>query len=366
MKPRALLLMAALAGMLLPAHAADSAAKSASQPAAAVDVLARPAQDSPLASRRLLQSVARAGDRLVAVGPRGHIVVSADGGQSWKQSAVPVSSDLTAVYFVNDKNGWAVGHDGVILASSDGGTSWVKQFDGRAANALLLQYMKARVGAEPASKELAALLTEAERYGEQGPDKPFLDVWFENAMVGYVVGGYNLIFATADGGKTWEPWFDRTDNPKLLNLNAIRPAAGGLYITGEGGLVLKLDATAKRFRAVPVDYKGSLFGVADGGDAVLVFGLRGNAFRSTDGGAHWSKVDSQLVASIVAGARTSNGTVLLADQGGRIVASSDGGKTFKRLELAKAMPVTSIATVGGDKLALTGPMGVVVVDAAAR
>ncbi len=149
MKPRALLLMAALAGMLLPAHAADSAAKSASQPAAAVDVLARPAQDSPLASRRLLQSVARAGDRLVAVGPRGHIVVSADGGQSWKQSAVPVSSDLTAVYFVNDKNGWAVGHDGVILASSDGGTSWVKQFDGRAANALLLQYMKARVGAEP-------------------------------------------------------------------------------------------------------------------------------------------------------------------------------------------------------------------------
>ncbi len=153
--------------------------------------------------------------------------------------------------------------------------------------------------------------------------------------MGYVVGGYNLIFATADGGKTWEPWFDRTDNPKLLNLNAIRPAAGGLYITGEGGLVLKLDATAKRFRAVPVDYKGSLFGVADGGDAVLVFGLRGNAFRSTDGGAHWSKVDSQLVASIIAGARTTNGTVLLADQGGRIVASSDGGKTFKRLELAK-------------------------------
>jgi len=366
MKPRALLLIAALAGMLLPVHAADSAAKEGERPNAGVDVLDRPAQASELASRRLLQSVARAGDRLVAVGPRGHIVVSADGGQSWKQSAVPVSSDLTAVYFVNDKNGWAVGHDGVILASSDGGASWVKQFDGRAANALLLKHMQASVAAEPGSKELAALLTEAERFQEQGPDKPFLDVWFESALVGYVVGGYNLIFATADGGKTWEPWFDRTDNPKLLNLNAIRPAAGGLYIAGESGLVLKLDATAKRFRAVPVDYKGSLFGVADGGDAVLVFGLRGNAFRSTDGGAHWSKVDSQLAAAIVAGARTANGTMLLADQGGRIVASSDGGKTFKRVELTKPLPLTSIATVGGDKLALTGPMGVVVVDATAR
>jgi photosystem II stability/assembly factor-like uncharacterized protein len=365
MKPRALLLMAVLAGLLLPVHAADSAAKNAAKPAAAVDVLARPAQASPLASRRLLQSVARAGDRLVAVGPRGHILVSTDGGQIWKQASVPVSSDLTAVYFVNDKSGWAVGHDGVVLATSDGGDTWVKQLDGRVVNEILLQHMKARAAAEPGSKELAALLTEAERYSEQGPDKPFLDVWFENDRVGYVLGAYNLIFATTDGGKTWEPWFDRTDNPKLLNLNAIRPAAGGLYVAGEGGLVLKLDPTAKRFRAVPVDYKGSLFGVADGGDAVLVFGLRGNAFRSTDGGAHWSKVDSQLAASIVAGVRTTNGTVLLADQGGRIVASSDGGKTFTRLPLAKPVPLTALVPVG-DKLALTGPMGVVVVDAAAR
>ena len=224
--------------------------------------------------------------------------------------------------------------------------------------------MKAtRRGAEPASKELAALLTEAERYGEQGPDKPFLDVWFENDKQGYVVGGYNLIFATADGGKTWESWFDRTDNPKLLNLYSIRPAAGGLYITGEGGLVLKLDATAKRFRAVPVDYKGSLFGVADAGDAVLVFGLRGNAFRTTDGGAHWSKVDSQLAGLDHRWRKDPTGTCCSPTRADAIVASSDGGKTFKRLDLAKPMPVTSITTVGGGKLALTGPLGVVVVDA---
>jgi len=358
MNIRALLLTAALAGMLLPAHAADTAAKSA--PAAApVDVLERPAQTSGLASRRLLQSVARAGERLVAVGPRGHILVSADGGQTWKQAQVPLSSDLTAVYFVDDKAGWAVGHDGVVLASTDGGDTWVKQLDGRAANALLLQSLKARVAAEPHSKELAGLLSEAERYAEQGPDKPFLDVWFKDAQNGFVVGGYNLIFATHDGGKSWESWFDRTDNPKLLNLYAIRPAAGGVYIAGEGGLVMKLDG--ERFRGVSVDYKGSLFGVADAGDAVVVFGLRGNAFRSEDGGKHWSKVDSQLAATIVSGTRTAQGVVLLVDQGGRIAASRDGGKTFNRLALEKTMPVTSIIAAG-DKLALTGPMGVVVVE----
>lgn len=358
MNTRALLLMAALAGTMLPAYAADPAAKGATA-AGPVDVLDRPSQVSALASKKLLQAVARAGERLVAVGPRGHIVVSADGGQTWKQAQVPVSSDLTAVYFVNDRAGWAVGHDGVVLASTDGGDTWVKQLDGRAANALLVQSLKTRVAAEPHSKELASLLTEAGRYAEQGPDKPFLDVWFKDAQNGFVVGGYNLIFATRDGGKSWESWFDRADNPKLLNLYAIRPAAGGVYIAGEGGLVMKLDG--ERFRGVPVDYKGSLFGIADTGDAIVVFGLRGNAFRSDDGGKHWNKVDSQLAATIVSATRTAKGTVLLADQGGRIAASNDGGKSFNRLALAKTLPVTSILAAG-DKLALTGPMGVIVVE----
>jgi photosystem II stability/assembly factor-like uncharacterized protein len=364
MNTRALLLLAAMAGSPLSAQAADPAGKAA-QPAATIDVLDRPAQVSPLASKRLLQKVVRAGDRLVAVGPRGHILVSTDAGQTWKQAAVPVSSDLTSVFFVSDKAGWAVGHDGVILATSDGGDSWVKQLDGRAANELLLKQIKARVAAEPNSKELAALLTEAERYAEQGPDKPFLDVWFENASTGYAVGAYNLLFVTTDGGKSWQPWFDRTDNPKFFNLYAIRPSAGGLYIAGEGGLVLKLDAAAQRFRAVPVDYRGSLFGLVDAGDAVLVYGLRGNAFRSDDGGKHWSKVDSTLAATIVAGTRTAKGTLLLADQGGRIAASTDGGKSFARLQLAKTLPVTSLTEAGADQLAITGPMGVMTVAAPA-
>ena len=96
------------------------------------DPLAVPAQPSALASRSLLQGVARAGQRLVAVGQRGHIVHSSDGGGTWQQAKVPVSSDLTAVFFASERKGWAVGHDGVILHTTDGGLSWTLQFDGRA------------------------------------------------------------------------------------------------------------------------------------------------------------------------------------------------------------------------------------------
>ena len=222
------------------------------------DVLDTPAQVSPLAAHSLMQAVARAGDRLVAVGQRGHVVVSTDGGKTWKQSMIPVSSDLTAVYFVDDKEGWAVGHDGVVLHTADGGDSWQLQLDGRKANDILMSAMERKVAAEPASESAKALLAEAKRYKEQGADKPFLDVWFADARNGYVVGAYNLVFRTADGGKTWEPWFDRTDNPKFFNLYSIRPVAGDLYIAGEGGLVLKFDAARAAVQGACGSLQGQL------------------------------------------------------------------------------------------------------------
>lgn len=345
-------------------NAAAADAPASATAATTTDVLDRPAQASALAAGRLLLGVAHAGNRLVAVGPRGHIVASDDAGKSWQQAQVPVSSDLTAVFMLNERRGWAVGHDGVVLATADGGGTWTRQLDGRAANEQLVRHLQARVAAEPASKELAAMLAEAERYREQGPDKPFLDVWFADENNGYVVGAYNLIFATADGGRTWEPWFDRTDNPKYYNLYAIRPAANGLYIAGEGGTVLKLDAAARQFRAVPVDYRGSLLGVADAGDAVLVYGLRGHVFRSSDAGRTWSKVDSALPATIVSGTR-SGSDVVLADQGGRLVRSNDGGRSFARMTQERTIPITSIADAGQGALAATGPTGVRLIAPAA-
>jgi photosystem II stability/assembly factor-like uncharacterized protein len=325
-----------------------------------VDPLDAPATQSPLAAGSLLQGVTKAGSRLVAVGQRGHVVYSTDDGATWKQASVPVSSDLTAVFFVDDKQGWAVGHDGVILHTGDGGETWALQLSGRAANDLLLAAMERSVAADPTSEQAKKLLAEAQRYKEQGPDKPFLDVWFADAQNGYVVGAYNLIFRTRDGGKTWESWFDRTDNPKFFNLYAIRPAAGELFIAGEGGLVLKLDRTAQRFTALSIPYNGSFFGVADAASAVVVFGLRGSVYRSDDRGTTWTKVDAGLPASIVGATRTAQGATLLADVGGRVVSSSDGGRSFGKVALTQSMPLTGIADVGAGKLALVGPRGVAV------
>ena len=204
--------------------------------------------------------MAKAGSRIVAVGQRGHVVYSTDSGASWKQASVPVSSDLTAVFFVDDKQGWAVGHDGVILHTADGGEKWELQLSGRTANDLLIAAMERKVAAEPASEDAKKLLAEAQRYKEQGADKPFLDVWFADAQNGYAVGAYNLIVPHArrrqDVGVLVRP-HRQSRNSSIFY--AIRPAAGELFIAGEGGLVLKLDAAAQRFRAFDRPLQRQLF-----------------------------------------------------------------------------------------------------------
>jgi photosystem II stability/assembly factor-like uncharacterized protein len=353
---------AVLRTMLLLVLGGSAAVLAADGPSTSVgnaDPLARPARVSPLAEKRLVAGIARAGSQaLVAVGQRGHILRSVDGGRSWAQASVPVSSDLTAVSFVDAQVGYAVGHDGVVLGSRDGGATWDRLLDGVQANQLVLEHMQKRAAQPDAGEADRALLSEAQRNVELGPDKPFLDVWFANANEGFVVGAYNLVFRTIDGGKSWEPWFDRTDNPRLLNLYAIRPAGQELYVAGEGGLLLKLDPGARRFRALASPYQGSYFGVLGVPAGVLAYGMRGQVFLSRDAGQSWSPVVTGLSASITAADLGPDGQVVLVDQGGNVAVSRGGGEHFVRVPLPATMPaaavVTAPAVAGADRALVLG------------
>lgn len=328
-----------------------------SQRALADDVLDRPARPSALADKRQITAIARAGQRLVAVGQRGHVVVSDDGGRQWSQAAVPVGVDLTAVFFTDRRNGYATGHDGVVLGSRDGGDSWTRLLDGRRVNALVLARMAQRAAAADATEQDRKLLDEARRNSESGPDKPFLDVFFLDADQGFVVGAYGLVLRTVDGGRSWESWFDRVENPGLLNLYAIGSTGGALFIAGEAGLLAKLDPRGERFRALPSGSKASFFGLLATSAGMLGYGMRGSAFLSTEGGANWTATATGLSASVVGGAVAADGTVALVDQGGGIVLSRDGGRSFAPSGLRPQMPLAAVAFAGDATLVLGGPRG---------
>ena len=110
------------------------------------DLVFEPAPEALEPTERVLLDIARSDGRLIAVGASGLIILSDDSGNSWRQASVPVSATLTAVDFPVPEHGWAVGHAGVILHSADGGETWQRQFDGRDANAALLDYARVQIG----------------------------------------------------------------------------------------------------------------------------------------------------------------------------------------------------------------------------
>lgn len=321
-----------------------------------VDVLDLPAAYSNAPSRVPLLAVTRAGNRLVSVGQRGHILYSDDGGTHWRQAEVPVSSDLTAVYFPTPNEGWAVGHDGVVLHSADGGIHWERQLDGRQIGQLMLDYYAAHP-----QPDNATWLEQARRFKEEGADKPFLDLWFRDANEGFVVGAFNLILHTRDGGRTWEPWNHRIDNPQALHLTAIAASGDDLFIVGEQGLLLRLshqqEGQQERFVALPSPYAGSFFGVVARPGLVFAYGLRGHAVRSVDGGESWSAVDTGLPVSLTAASFDASGRLYLFSQAGQGLVSDDRGVSFKPLELAERLPVSG-AVAGSGRLLLVGTRGV--------
>jgi photosystem II stability/assembly factor-like uncharacterized protein len=324
--------------------------------AGSADPLERPALASRLAASSPLFAVAAAGPRLVAVGQRGHVLLSDDQGRHWEQVPVPVSVDLTGVHFAGAQRGWAVGHDGVILATTDGGRHWTRQLDGRQAATLVVEHYARRP--DPASAEVKAVLAEARRMLAEGPDLPFLDVWFEDERTGYAVGAFNLLFTTTDGGATWLPASDRADNPQAHHLYAIRGHGSDVYIAGELGLLLRLDRTSKRFTAVATPYPGTWFGLVVKPDLVIAHGLRGNAWRSRDGGHTWRQIVTPVRTGINGSTVLGDGRVALVSQDGRVLVSGDNGETFESVPLSGPAPLFGAAPVGNAGLALVGVRGV--------
>lgn len=322
-----------------------------------VDPLDVPATKTSLASRTPFNALARAGKRIVAVGQRGHILYSNDFGKNWTQADVPVSSDLTAVSFPSEQRGWAVGHHGVVLASTDGGMTWSRLLDGRGVGKILLQQSVDGVRTGRTADAAIRQTADIERLAQEGPDNPFLDVWFENDLEGYAIGAFNLILHTTNGGKTWESWFDRTENPKRLNLYAIRKVGGDLYLAGEQGLLLKLDRQAKRFRALETSYKGTFFGITGQPGTLLVYGLRGNVYRSTDKGARWSKVETGLQVGLTGADVAADGRIIIVSQSGHVIESHDDGASFALRAQKQPVPSSAVIADGKDDLLIAGMRG---------
>ncbi|RBW50141.1 WD40/YVTN/BNR-like repeat-containing protein [Marinobacter sp. F3R11] len=349
---------------------------------ALADIIETPARQTDLAPTNLLNDAVRAGDRIVAVGERGHIIYSDDDGQTWTQGNVPVSVTLTAVDFGSETQGWAVGHSGVVLHTEDAGESWTLQLTGVEAAELAIASkedqiaaMEGRIEAAPESErddlewaldDLFFVLENMQADLDIGPVNPLLGVWFEDDQHGFVVGAYGMILRTEDGGESWNDWAPRIENAENFHLNSIaRIAGGGLVIVGEAGQIHVSVDGGDTWERQESPYPGSLFGVIGTGqdNEILAFGLRGNMLFSPDLGKSWRMVPNSAGATLNDGAVSDDGRITLVGNGGTVLMSGDGAESFREHFRGDRAGIMSVVPVSGTNLLLVGESGVKITDA---
>lgn len=356
-------------------------AVSLMMPASAVhavaDVLETPAMKSDLAPKSLLNDAVRAGERILAVGERGHIIYSDDEGQNWTQSEVPVSTTLTGINFGSETHGWAVGHSGVILHSDDAGATWELQMTGIDAAELAIaakqeraEAMEQRIEEAPedekgdlewALDDIHFALDNLQSDLEVGPVNPLLDVWFEDEQHGIAIGAYGMALQTRDGGENWNYMSDELENTQSFHLNSIdRLTGGAIAIVGEAGQVHVSVDNGETWERRESPYQGSLFGVIGTGQVneMLIMGLRGNMFISTDLGRSWRTITNTAGATLNSGAVPGQNEVVLVGNGGTVLMSANGAESFRKYFRDDRDGLMSVVPVSDDNLLVFGEGGV--------
>lgn len=363
--------LAATSVVLAQAPSTDDDASTQARPAAPVDPAMLPTEPAPLADASLLLDIAAGEQRAIAVGERGHVLVS-ESREDWRQVAdVPTRSTLTGIATAGS-HAWVVGHDQVVLHSADDGLHWERQH--------LAPY-------EPGN------------WDDITNGAPLLDVLFLDDQRGFAIGAYGLMLATSDGGTHWERGSinDRlqddeaamadggadadaglddagegaddwtfSDEDLLLeeltdpHLNAIaRTGSGALFIAAERGSAYRSRDEGESWERISIPYDGSMFGVLGfDGEHVLVFGLRGNAFESHDLGSTWTALDTGTEQTLQGGTVVAGGGVVLVGSGGVVLVRQGAGDPFQQFLHDEGGALADVLPLAGRDMVLVGERGI--------
>jgi photosystem II stability/assembly factor-like uncharacterized protein len=266
-------------------------------------------------------ALTQVGQRLVAGGERGRILLSDDKAASWQSAVSPASATITAIRF-SEGVGLAIGHHGTVLRSEDAGGTW-------------------------------------QRVDLHLSDPPALFGLYLDGNHAIAVGSFATYLESRDAGRTWQSRKIIEGDFDWHLYGMARGHAGVLMIAGEAGTVLRSRDDGQTWQVLGAPYDGSYFGILglrNGG--VIIYGMRGHAYRSNDDGDHWQPIGLAGITSAIQGARElDDGSVLLYGNDGVVAVQEKGMGPFRIKRLANRRTAASMIEVG-DRLLDAGPSGI--------
>ena len=275
------------------------------------------AEHQPLAAHSILLDIIQTTNgKFIAVGERGHVVIS-DNGSDWTQAeTVPGRFTLTVITEYGNRL-WAAGHDTVILSSGDGGQTWTRN------------------------------------YYDPELQQPIMGLHFTASGRGFAIGAYGLMLVTNDGGETWE---EQMVSEEGWHLNAILDLGDGrMMIAGEAGFSYRSLDGGATWETLEMPYPGSMFGIiARANGCIVQFGLRGHIQESCDFGDSWTGPASGTLSTISAALPTADGLILVGNSG--LVLIEDEAGNFTSVYHSSGVDFASVIAVG-DGYLLVGEEG---------
>jgi len=249
-------------------------------------------QPPPIAATDRFYGVSALAPNIVwLAGSGGKIVRSDDAGASWRVQPTNTRAHLQAIAAWDAQRAVAVGNDGVVLMTADGGSSW-RRIELAAAEAgdKLLRVRAARApGAALAVGTFGTVLKTTD-YGatwrriSKNEDIAWNDVAVHDAAY-WIAGEFGRLRVSRDGGASWR----EIKSPVTSSLTGIafRDARHGVAV-GLDGVVLVTADGGRRWRRAPSGIREHLYAVAAHPGGWWVVGDKGWVLAGDPAGQQWT------------------------------------------------------------------------------
>jgi photosystem II stability/assembly factor-like uncharacterized protein len=243
-----------------------------------------------------------------AIGSKGTLLRTADGGNTWQPRSASTTDVLRDIFFIDDQNGWLVCEvnfyelktkdqpRAYLMHTTDGGEHWERvDIKGVDVDARLVRAVFSRGGRGWAFGEAGAIFTTRDGGTNwtrlQSPTRHLLlGGIFIDEDRGWIVGAGATIIQTSDGGDTWyQSRLPQTTATPIRfaaasfvdnRLGWAVGSAGTIYRTANGGRTWQPQMSGVGVDLHDVKFIDSFVGWAVGDDGTII--------NTIDGGLHWT------------------------------------------------------------------------------